>query len=168
MKKQSGTVGLTELEGAALAIIRRSGARTAYEIKESFSRSPSSYWSGSAGAVYPMMNRLEGRGLLASRDASESRRPKRLFDITPSGRAALVEWILNSERASDAGYDPLRTRMAFIDLVDQKNARALLEDVESAYKAMAPPSDDDAVKSIHEDWRQMRMAWIQDMKARLG
>lgn len=41
---------LTEREGAALGVVLRDGPVTSYAIKELFRKSPSEFWSGSAGA----------------------------------------------------------------------------------------------------------------------
>jgi DNA-binding PadR family transcriptional regulator len=49
---------LSNLEGAALATIAGRGSATAYAIAKSLSDPPSEFWSGSAGAVYPLIRRL--------------------------------------------------------------------------------------------------------------
>ena len=43
------------------------------------------------GTVYPALYRLEASGLLGSTWTSESGRRRRVYSLTPSGRAALVE-----------------------------------------------------------------------------
>jgi len=168
VKNESSPYPLTELEGGALGVIQRVGAATAYQVKEWFSCSPSGYWSGSAGAVYPLMQRLEDRSLLASRNASETKRPKREFRLTPSGELAFSTWMRDVNQASDAGYDPLRTRLAFLVSLDKPAARSLLDEVELKTRAMASPLDDDYVRIIHESWRTMRLAWIAELKQHLG
>lgn len=168
MKNESSPPALTELEGGALGVIQRLGAGTAYQVKEWFARSPSSYWSGSAGAVYPLMQRLEERGILASEDVSQTKRPKRQYTLTAAGKAALKAWILDAGQASDAGYDPLRTRLAFLVLVNRSEARALLDHAETQTREMRSPSDDGHVMAIHESWRSMRLAWIAELKQRFG
>ena len=65
---------LTELEGAALGVVVRDGPCTSYVVKEMFRGSPSEFWSGSAGSIYPLMRRLEERGLVASKRGSTGRR----------------------------------------------------------------------------------------------
>lgn len=164
----SSTPPLTELEGAALALIKRETALTAYEIKEGFRRSPSSYWSGSAGAVYPMMKRLEGAGLVVSLDESSSRRPRKVFRLTNGGEAALRSWLIDEERAADAGYDPLRTRLPFLVYVERRAARELLDSVEARTREMPAPSEDRHAALVHESWRAMRLAWIAELKCQFG
>src|SRR6476659_7226575 len=55
---------LTELEQCVLGVIWRDGPMTAYEIAALFTKSLSPYWSGSAGAIYPVVQRLRKRGLV--------------------------------------------------------------------------------------------------------
>jgi DNA-binding PadR family transcriptional regulator len=53
---------LTDLEGAVLADVATRGTATSYAVAQTFSQSPSEYWSGSAGAVYPLVKRLTATG----------------------------------------------------------------------------------------------------------
>lgn len=168
VKNESSPPALTELEGGALGVIEGRGAATAYQVKEWFARSPSSYWSGSAGAVYPLMQRLEDKGLLASRNVSETRRPRREYTLIPAGQAAFRAWMLDTDQASDAGYDPLRTRMTMLVLVDRASARKLLDEVEERTQVMTSPSPDPHVMQIHESWRSMRLTWIAELKRQFG
>ena len=55
----------SELEGAVLGVIWQEGPCTAYTIRKQFVASPSPQWSGSAGAIYPLVRRLEKKRLLA-------------------------------------------------------------------------------------------------------
>ena len=85
---------LTDLEGAALAEIARRGTATSYAVANAFSGSPSEFWSGSAGAVYPMIRRLTEKGYLQVHAAATGKRRKSDYSITDSGRAALEQWLL--------------------------------------------------------------------------
>ena len=106
MKDESSRSEATELEGAVLAVIARAGSMTAYAVKEEFRSSPSSFWSGSAGAVYPLLKRLECRDWVSSRDLSETKRPKREFRITAEGRRVMAAWLTDADRASLFLVDP--------------------------------------------------------------
>lgn len=161
MKIESSNPTLTELEGAVLATIADRGPMTAYAIKEVFRASPSSFWSGSAGAVYPLMKRLEVSGLLVSRDESASRRPKREFALTDSGQDKLLVWLTDVERAVNAGYDPLRTRTQFSHLLDADCRRRFFDAVEQAIPAMsAPPQASPRLEKLHAFWVAARQTWF--------
>jgi DNA-binding PadR family transcriptional regulator len=105
----------TELEGAVLGVLREQGPCTAYAVRRVFLDSPSPYWSGSAGAIYPLMKRLQRLGRIASRGGATGRRTSRLYRLTASGAAAFRAWLLPPWPAAVTGVpaDPLRTRVSF-------------------------------------------------------
>src|SRR5215472_782767 len=102
MAKKSGRRAVTELEGAALAVIYRLGACTPYRVRLDFQSSRSSEWSGSAGAVYPALRRLDAAGLLRAGQGAR-RRGSVLYTLSPAGRRALAGWLRDTERASGSG-----------------------------------------------------------------
>jgi len=106
----------SELEGAVLGVIGDEGPCTAYVVRKRFMDSPSPQWSGSAGAIYPLVRRLEKNGILASRTLTGTRRGGRLYSLTASGRKLLRAWIAPPLAAVVTGVppDPLRTRMSFL------------------------------------------------------
>jgi len=162
MKLPSSGKQLTELEGAVLATIARRGAMTAYAIKEMFRGSPSGFWSGSAGAVYPLIKRLEARGLLDAQAGADGKRAKSVLDISKAGRAALADWIADAGRATDMGYDPLRTRMQFLDLLPPARRKRFLDDVDD--RLMAPVMPDEAPENwhrLHKVWLEGRRNWLR-------
>jgi len=156
------------MEGAVLAIISREQGATAYYIKEEFRRSPSDFWSGSAGAVYPLVKRLEARALLTSRDESEGARPKRLFKLTKTGRETLLHWLTDVDRACSLGYDPLRTRLFFSDLLNEEQLEPFLKETEERLSMATPgPASESAlVASLHEAWSNFRRDALKAFRAR--
>ncbi|MGD8396512.1 MAG: PadR family transcriptional regulator [Candidatus Eiseniibacteriota bacterium] len=105
---------LTELEGAVLGEVARDGPCTAYRVRMAFAGSPSAVWSGSAGAIYPLLRRLEERGLVVSRAVRQGRRAGRTYALSRTGRAALQRWLADAGAAVDPGFDPLRTRGLYL------------------------------------------------------
>ena len=90
--------------------------------------SPSSHWSGSAGAVYPVLERLEARGLVRSRRADTGDREGWSCALTPAGRAALQAW-LGPPFGPDVlalEADPLRTRAHFLGALQVDGAEVRL------------------------------------------
>ena len=52
------------------------------------------YWSPAPSQIYAELRRLRDRGLVEERDAPDAdARGKRLYRLTPAGRAALHDWI---------------------------------------------------------------------------
>ena len=99
----ASSTDLSELEGGVLGIVHACPNSTAHVIREMFRGSRSSHWSGSAGAIYPLMKKLEGRGLLA-RMPDERDRRRHLVWLTPLGRELQADCtrVLATERVRAA------------------------------------------------------------------
>jgi DNA-binding PadR family transcriptional regulator len=100
---------ITELEGAILAEIHHRASHTAFQVRQSFKRSPSEEWSGSAGAVYPAIRRLEAAGFIVAKPMAGGRGARHL-SLSRAGITALDDWVANAERATGIGIDPFRLR----------------------------------------------------------
>ncbi len=120
----------TELELCALAVVARDGEATAYRLRRFLGRSLSSYWSDSAGSIYPLLERLEGRGWLEVRTSPWGTRIRRSYRLSRSGRRVLRGWLSPPlpEEATGHTYDPVRTRMFFLDLVSPSERREFVRD----------------------------------------
>jgi DNA-binding PadR family transcriptional regulator len=155
---------LTDLEGAALAEVAGRGTATSYVISQVFARSPSEFWSGSAGAVYPLIKRLAARGLLEPSAAATGKRQRIDYQITPEGRAALIEWLLDADRAAGMGFDPLRTRLGHLHLVTPAEREAFLRQVRAISGAFASQpafAGQPVMVRIHESWLKARATWLE-------
>ncbi len=123
----------TDLEHVVLGIIQLEGPCTPYAVRQTFAKSPSSHWSGSAGAIYPVVERLEASGLLASSAARTGRRASRLYELTPAGRRTLKAWLRPPlpEPAALMDIDPLRVRVRFLSVLTAKQRTAFLAEAEA-------------------------------------
>ena len=135
------TDNLTDVEAVALAIVRRSGPCTSYAVRKSFEVSPVSRFSSSAGSIYPLMKRLEKRGLIAGESDSTGDRPRTLWHCTNEGEAALRSWITRPiEPGECLPFDPLRTRMLFLKVLPARQrvswVRTAQEHVEQAIETL--------------------------------
>ncbi len=165
MTKPDETRPLTELEGAALAFLKRSGPCTAYVVKEAFRTSASEFWSGSAGALYPLMKRLEAQGLVVSREDKDRARARRDFTLTAAGEAAMKDWLLDSHRAAGSGFDPLRARLCFADMMSESEfkdfiAATLAEITPPPASEKTPPktsAEAAHLTTLHKLWSRMRV-----------
>jgi DNA-binding PadR family transcriptional regulator len=166
-RPQSTVAALSDLEGAALAVIARLGSATAYIVARDFATSPSEFWSGSAGAVYPMIKRLVSLGHLAQ-DPSKppTKRGGVHYQLTEQGRTAMLGWLLDVDRAAGMGFDPLRTRMLNLDLVDKADAATFLASVLEKTKAragMVPVGVQPRMSQISPLWWKSRVQWVKKM-----
>ncbi len=112
-----------------LAILQ-AGEATGYEIRKLSSEGEYSYFvDASFGAIYPALARLEADGLVTVREEAQSGRPSRkIYSITPAGRAELVaqlsappaEDVFRSEFLLIAMNAPLLTRAQLAEAVNTR------------------------------------------------
>ena len=145
---------LNELEGAVIGVIQKNQPCTAYALRTVLKASPSSHWRASAGAIYPLLARLEDEELIIGEEDENDRRGRKLLTITPRGKKAFKAWIreiTDPELIADV-YDPLRTRVFFLDALSNGEQQRFADDVLGAlnrYKKITethltdrPASDD--------------------------
>ena len=69
------------------------GPRSGYDIKRDVEERLSHFWSQSYGHIYPMLRRLDERGLVAmSVERQDGRPDRKVYSITVDGRRALEDW----------------------------------------------------------------------------
>jgi DNA-binding PadR family transcriptional regulator len=119
---------LTELEGSVLGMIGVKGPCTPYALRREFMNSPSQYWSASSGAIYPLVLRLERRGLVHVQGKTGDGRAGSLYVLTAPGLRAVREWLatLNAPTSISVPPDPLRNRIAFFELLDPRKQQQLV------------------------------------------
>lgn len=115
---------LTELEHMILGTVGLYGPCTGYRVRRVFRESLSPHWSGSAGAIYPALRRLEGVALIRSAADRSTKRGTRVLSLTKAGEQAVAAWL---RPPLDAGalidLDPLRTRVRMLGLIPQAQRR---------------------------------------------
>lgn len=126
---------LSELEGAVLLEIELRGRKTAFQVRKAFLRSPTIDWSGSAGAVYPAIARLEREGLLVSQLQADNRGTKRL-KLTKLGLEAMHSWATDPELATNLGADPFRTRLDYITALPPAQRKIVVERIQQSLTAI--------------------------------
>jgi DNA-binding PadR family transcriptional regulator len=104
----------------------RLGARSGYEIKQAVELSIRFFWTISQAQIYPSLERLEEAGLVQGRADPQGRRPRRVFEITSAGEAALEDWLRRDEPIPFELRDVGLLKLFFADALNQDDARALL------------------------------------------
>jgi len=120
---------MTELEGAILGLLRAGKEVTRYAVRRQFEISRSAEWSGSAGAIYPAIQRLQAAGLVGARKQKDGRGTQ-TYALTKKGLAAHDEWLCDVLRAAGPGMDPFRTRAALWAFLPPARRRALMKDLQ--------------------------------------
>jgi DNA-binding PadR family transcriptional regulator len=102
---------LSELEGAVLSVIARKQPLTAYAVRKEFEASATYSWSASAGAIYPLVQRLVKAGLIKESLKPQDARGTRILELTGDGGQALCSWVMETRTEVLAtGPVPIRTR----------------------------------------------------------
>ena len=124
----------SELECFVLGLVWQLGPVSPYDIRVHMQASPSTQWSASAGAIYPLITRLHGEGLLRARETANGRRRRSEYSITAAGLRVLRAWIgppLPAE-AVTVTYDPLRSRARFLGALEPAERAAWCEGAQRA------------------------------------
>jgi len=124
--------GPSELESVILGIVRKFGPCTAYTVRKHFEGSPTRFFTSSTGAIYPAVRRLHAAGLLATSADRRGKQRREQLRLTDEGLRALRAWLGPpiDPHAFGTPYDPIRTRMYFLDALPPKKRRAFLEAVQ--------------------------------------
>lgn len=168
----------TELEGAVLGLVWRDGPQTPYAIRSQFLRSRSSHFSGSAGAIYPVVRRLTAAKLLRATDAARGRRGGRRYLLTAAGKAALRAWMTETEAwMASVEFDPIRSRVHFLGALSvRRRRRFVVETLVSLESEIRATRDLLAALDDDEDrWRawgargalgvlRARRAWLRKLQ----
>jgi DNA-binding PadR family transcriptional regulator len=124
----------SELECFVLGLVWQLGPASAYGIRTHMQKSPSTQWSGSAGAIYPLLRRLARRGLVAGRPEQVGRRGRVRYQVTAAGRRVLKAWVGPpfSPDVITVSYDPLRSRARFLAALAPAQRRCWVKAAEEA------------------------------------
>lgn len=119
-------VALSKSAAAVLGMVAL-GARTGYEIRRAAELSLRFFWALGPPQIYAELASLEKAGLIKGRDDSQGRRPRRSYDLTARGRAALTLWTSSPHRAPLELRDALMVQLFFADVATPADVTSLLE-----------------------------------------
>jgi PadR family transcriptional regulator AphA len=122
----AATARLGNSAAAVLGMIAL-GARSGYEIRRAAELSLRFFWALGPPQIYAELSRLETAGLVTGKDDSQGRRPRRTYEPTPLGLAALSQWAGSRQPAPLELRDVLLVQLFFADFSDAANVTALLE-----------------------------------------
>ena len=163
---------LTELEGAIISELFRSGSCTAYQLRHEFLKSPSAEWSGSAGAIYPALRRLRAAGLVYAK-ATGDRRGTERYSLAAAGSRALTAWLNDTSRAIGPGTDPFRSRAGLWPTLPRRERRKLIDALSGAIKLRCATMkreirDTDEVgrqqAGLELELQKLRLKWLRQVR----
>jgi DNA-binding PadR family transcriptional regulator len=110
-----------------LGILTR-GDATGYEIKKLFEDDGYQHFvEASFGSIYPALSRLTDEGLVLVREEAQEKRPDRkVYSITPKGRAAFLGALMKP-LPEDKHRSPFVFAMLFSHLLPQAHVSAMLD-----------------------------------------
>ena len=176
----SGSVPIgrnSELEGVVLGLIGSREPCTAYAVRSALQESPSTHWSASAGAIYPLIRRLVSQELVEAVPDPDDGRGRTLLSLTSTGRSALRRWVLEASDPDVASsvFDAVRVRAFFLDaLSPEERARFAEEGVRSLEAFLERARAYEDIEGITPLERvvaagavqaaQARLAWMQQVR----
>ncbi len=105
----------TSLEYALLGLLHQE-PQSGYDLRKIFETTALGNYSGSPGAIYPALKRLEVRGLIEGEvDSTTELRPRKLFRPTGAGRKLFRDWLSRDPDRQDVErrLDEVMLRFAF-------------------------------------------------------
>jgi DNA-binding PadR family transcriptional regulator len=125
---------LNTLGYAILELLERKSL-SGYDVKKRFLGSLAFGWHAHVSQLYPTLRQLEERGYVTSRTEASNQGPaRRLYTITPAGRAAVLAW-LQSPLDDTRQKSELMLRVWAADLMPPEAFGELLADVERQTQA---------------------------------
>ena len=110
------------LEHILLGMLRTPAS--GYDLKAEFAASISHFWAAELSQIYPMLQRLEKRGLLSSKtEPSDRGPPRKVYALTRAGRAELRAWLQRPPKINTERIESL-AQLWFMDELDKPD-RAL-------------------------------------------
>lgn len=113
----------------------RWGPLTGYELKKMFALSDILYWSGSNNQIYRPLVALHKAGFVTREIEHQEDNPSRkIYTITPAGRTALREWLLDTP---DLPYikHPLLIQLLWADQLDEAELDQMLSRYEESVQS---------------------------------
>jgi len=129
---------LTAFEQVLLGMIFGRPA-TGYDLKRRFATTALGVYQPSSGALYPALDRLERRGLLASEASTPGAggRPRRLYELTEGGRQTHLDWLREQVDPASVAQDLGLHLLRFVMMADVLAPEAVLEFLASLRAALA-------------------------------
>lgn len=108
----------------------RLGRRSGYEIKQAVQLSIRFFWTISQAQIYPTLQSLERDHLIQGHDEPQGRRPRRVYDLTPTGELALAGWLASDEPLPFELRDTGLLKVFFADLLDHQSSLELVTKIQ--------------------------------------
>lgn len=159
---------------------------TGFDLRGVLRSTPLGHFSDSPGSIYPLLTRLERAGLIRGTvERRRALRPRKVYRLTPTGTAALREWLVAPIAPGLALRHPeiFGVRFAFMEdgllsaaergvaLRDfERNLRAEIDRLTDRLAALGPATPP-GVKSLLAqavDLYELRLRWVVKERRRVA
>lgn len=97
------------------------GPQTGYDIKKRMDKSTQFFWHARLSQIYPTLKKFAEQGLTEVRVVPQEGKPdKKIYAITKAGRAALTDWLAESENELPLTKDPVLLKLFLSGALDDK------------------------------------------------
>jgi DNA-binding PadR family transcriptional regulator len=111
--------------GFALMGLLHQQPRSGYDLRRVFETTPMGHYSGSPGAIYPALRKLEKKSLIQGKiDRKKALRPRQVFRPTAAGSREFKSWLAIGVERNDVIWrmDDLMLRFAFQSFLEDDAA----------------------------------------------
>jgi DNA-binding PadR family transcriptional regulator len=128
---------LSHLAYIVLGVVADEQPCSGYTVMKTFQRSSSTYFSGSAGAIYPLLERLTKAKLLSVSTQEAGTRNRHSYTVTKKGMAALDAWLASPVPDEEVAFtvDLMRTRVIFFARLTKSERMKFVKDCRAQLKA---------------------------------
>jgi len=128
---------------------------TGYQLKQFVDSSTRHFWFAQTSQIYRTLDMLEKEGLLTSEIQEQDTRPdRRLYHITPTGRADLQTWLAELMIEISPAKDSLLVRLFFSAQLDKETVLTQLRLQRSLHQRQLSLYRNEIVALINESTQQ--------------
>lgn len=134
------------LEHILLGLLREPAS--GYDLKAIIDRGIGHFWAAELSQIYPALKRMEKTGWLRSRRARSKRGPGRLvYEVTPTGRRQLADWLRRGPEFGDMRHIFLAQIFVMDELGDLRQTLQFLEQVRERWVPRLH-----ALRNVEKEW----------------
>ncbi len=112
----------------ALLGLLADGPASGYDLTQRFEEGIGSFaWTAKHSQIYPELAKLAAAGLVEV--VAEEARGRRVYEVTPAGRAALRAWLLGPHNPSGTVRNEFVLRLFLLSALEPTDAQQLLAEV---------------------------------------
>jgi PadR family transcriptional regulator AphA len=127
------------------------GSMTGYDLKKYMDNSTQFFWHAELSQIYPTLKQLETKGLVKAEVVPQDGKPdKKVYSITKTGRAALIEWLSEPLEETPPTKSPVLLKLFFIEALGKKDILSQMRRQLEAQRARLKRYQEETRQNIKE------------------